>query len=335
MTSMSHRDLNTSSHSIDPTAAPSSPSSTYSPELGDLFHNLPGELRERIFASLLVRPVKWDLKHAPGCPKLTVSPPDETIRWLVGAEYPARTNRTYTCATALKRWGAHLGQPTWSDPWRSRWAPPQTNPYVCSRCFDERLRPSPRTFSLPCLCPRRGDDLNVFLVCRAWYAEAGRVFYSGNVMAFAHTRECVAFFRALSPRWKPLVTKVSLLALPPKDVVPRNAREELEMVTVTVGGEDGLREALAALRSLPALAELELDAALFREQEAVNVIREVSFPRLRSLWFVKCTIVDWLRKPETFRPFVWPQQRHRHVLESEAWKSLADRVRGREERDRG
>ncbi|KAK8041505.1 hypothetical protein PG994_014512 [Apiospora phragmitis] len=148
------------------------------------------------------------------------------------------------------------GPPLLVDPWRSRWAPPPTNPYICSTCFDRRHRPhphpAPSKFSLPCLCARRAN-LQVLLMCRRWYAEAGRVFYVRNTFAFADPRECVEFLTTLAPRWRRLISQVSLLALAARDYVPESAARELEMVQVPTEGDAGLARALALLRELPAL----------------------------------------------------------------------------------
>ncbi|KAK8079401.1 hypothetical protein PG997_007219 [Apiospora hydei] len=80
-----------STPSKDPTAAPSSPSSTSYLDLGNLFHSLPAELRERIFATLLVRSVKWALEHALHCARRTVYPAHAPIQPQFGDGYPHQT----------------------------------------------------------------------------------------------------------------------------------------------------------------------------------------------------------------------------------------------------
>ncbi|KAK6823594.1 hypothetical protein PG987_013851 [Apiospora arundinis] len=179
------------------------------------------------------------MEHKPGCQKRHIYPASHSIRPLFDF-----WDKGHTCATRKRRWGNDLdqvdGRPVWQDPWRSEWAAPQSNPYVCTECFDERLRekPFPKPHSLPCLCARR-QYLQVFLVCRQWYAEAGRAFYSRNEFAFAHPIECVDFMRTLSARWRPLISKVSLLVLAAHEGLPANWQQMLEMLQVPVEGEGG------------------------------------------------------------------------------------------------
>ncbi|KAI0871092.1 hypothetical protein GGS24DRAFT_472766 [Hypoxylon argillaceum] len=157
--------------------SPSSPPNASPPSLGTRFAGLPAELRAEILAWLLVRPVKWSATHMADCPlrspELTATPFEDIRPRMV----PSRA----TCAAAdppMRRW-RHCTRPIWRDPWRSEWAPPITNEFLCSSCWDERFRSysCPRIDSLPCLCARkrRADGFAALLVCRAWYEEGARV----------------------------------------------------------------------------------------------------------------------------------------------------------------
>ncbi|KAI5924612.1 hypothetical protein F4810DRAFT_132076 [Camillea tinctor] len=291
--------------------------------LGDRFRLLPSEVRAAVFSALLVRPVKWDTRHAPACPLLTAAHPFKDI-------HPTPTDPS-TCAYAHVRrppsaWRdvARRGEHAWVDPWRSAWAPPQRNPYVCTACYDTflRPRPMPETYSLPCLCARR-RELQVLLVCRAWYAEAGAVFYGGNTLAFADAMELVGFFAALAPRWKNRVSKVSLLSLPPYDVIPRTAREDVREIMVH---GTALKMAWDVLAQLPALSELELDAIYLTREEGVSALRGPALENLRRVTFVQGVPFAPMRAP---KEFVWPRHGCRITVEdSEFVTQVARDIRG-------
>ncbi|KAI1635262.1 hypothetical protein F4809DRAFT_465360 [Biscogniauxia mediterranea] len=301
--------------------------------LGDRFRLLPSELRASVFAQLVVAPVKWSARHndtAGGCALLAAAHPFSDVR-------PTPTGAGgYICAYQHVRgtagqWRAAQveARVAWTDPWRSAWAPAQRNAFVCAACYDEWLRPRlgtgpvPETHSLPCLCARGRRELQVLLVCRAWYAEAGAVLYGANTFAFAHPRECVGFFRALAPRWRRLVSKVSLLALAPPGVFPQTADADTREVEV-----DGraLKKAWSVLASLPALSELELDAIFLTRQDCVKVLRGPALKNLRRITFTQGMPFQPMRAP---KEFVWPRRGCRIAVEDSDFVSqVAREIKG-------
>ncbi|KAI1151078.1 hypothetical protein F4825DRAFT_451849 [Nemania diffusa] len=291
--------------------SPSCPPNASPPSLGTRFAGLPAELRAEILAWLLVRPVKWSATHMADCPlrspELTATPFEDIRPRMV----PSRA----TCAAAdppMRRW-RHCTRPIWRDPWRSEWAPPITNEFLCSSCWDERFRSysCPRIDSLPCLCARkrRADGFAALLVCRAWYEEGARVLYARNTFAFASPGECFEFVRALNPHWAALVTKVSLLALTPIRECPVSAAEESDCVLID---PKGLQEACIMLQKLPALSELELDALFLTRPDLLDVIREAPLRNLRKISFTKPMEIEPAEAP---REFVWPRRALRKMIE--------------------
>lgn len=293
--------------------------------VADRFHALPSEIRDEIFAWLLVRPVKWNCQHQPDCRRRRSIDPYEDIR-------PMFDPFKHTCASSYSyapSWRRN-NKPIWIDPWRSQWAPEQSNPYLCSLCYDHRHRPQPYpvTFSkgLPCLCARRAN-LQTLLVCRRWYEEAGRVFYSQNRFAFGHVRECWTFLDNLSDKWKLLLTKVSIIAFSPAHVNPETAEGDIKHALVPVEGGSGLLDVWRRLQQLPALSELEVDAVMLTRLEAIRVFRQPAFPNLRSIKFVQALPVS-ARK---HREFVWPRLALRkEITDSYFAEQLARGIKGRQ-----
>lgn len=293
------------------------PPTPESVRLGELFHNLPPDLRDKIFAQLLVRPTKWDVVHRPDCEKRQAMPPDASIR----PQFKHSYFPTHTCASRMRPdtdVATQLSRlPVWRDPWASRWAPVPVNPWVCTLCWNAHLRPRPfpEPFSLPCLCARHAE-LQVLMVCRRWYNEAARVFYTCNTFAFAHVRECVDFFENLTPRWARLVSRVSLRVLPAKDREPPSPGNE---VSVTIGGRRGLRRAWTLLAALPALSDLELDAVFLTKPETVAVLRRLGPQGLRRVRFTQSRPLDWKCRIEHRSPADWkfgvlvPRELHGNV----------------------
>ncbi|KAI6080275.1 hypothetical protein F4821DRAFT_251880 [Hypoxylon rubiginosum] len=303
------------------------------PTLGNRFHALLPELRDEIFAWLLVRPVKWDAEHTPTCLLRITPDPYQNI-------HPRLDTRQATCALLYEsyetaRWRRRR-KPIFVDPWRSQWAPAQGNPFLCTICYDReyRLEPFPRVVSLPCLCARR-QNLDTLLVCRRWYEEAGRVFYTRNTFAFGSAQECVDFLANLSPRWQPFVSKASLLALAPRGVYPETAAEECEKVETPTRS---LEEAWSLLGQLPGLSELELDAILLTRLDCVRVLRK---PALKSLGRISFTQAVPQQPRHVSRMLVWPRRGIRKTVEdSDFARRVARAIRGQrlewvEEKEQG
>ncbi|KAF2172103.1 hypothetical protein M409DRAFT_49851 [Zasmidium cellare ATCC 36951] len=235
------------------------------PSLADRFHALPSELRAHIFSLLLVQPVKWDISHQPTC-ILRRCDIDQTPRrpWV----HPSDSATCVYCDDpSPSRWrrDVRLGLNIWTNPWRSHWAPPQRNPYLCSQCYDlfHNPQPVPRAESLPCLCARRAN-LSTLLVCRQWYTEAATVFYSQNTFAFEHPALFTAFLTNLPPHWQSKISKLSLMAFSTHSPGAIDVDSAYADPTIHITPKRWLDVWPLLRKSLPALSTLELDSSLLR-----------------------------------------------------------------------
>jgi hypothetical protein len=292
-------------------------------QLGTRFHALPPELRAHIFSFLLVRPVKWDLRHLESCER-------STAKTVSGYTRPSHhsfavPDNLYICAecgpdTHERNWRYAFmrGFEVYVSPWRSKWAPDQTNPYLCTNCYDDRWRPRPfpQPTNLPCLCARR-TNLETRLVCRQWNKEASLVFFSENIFAFDDCISMDNFFSAIPMHWKTLITKVSLL-LPfhNDDSHPTNIAF--------------LASSLFILDKLTWLQYLELDAKLLNEELTASALLSCSIASLRNVRFViQCPLKQlwWLKmEPPTY---VWRELRGRHLLTGGFSESVARSLKAR------
>ncbi|KEQ90495.1 hypothetical protein AUEXF2481DRAFT_568424 [Aureobasidium subglaciale EXF-2481] len=276
--------------------------------LGRRFHALPSELRAYIFSFLLVRPVKWDLRHLESCEKYCA-------RTTSGYERPTHhtipgLESRYVCAscgpwTHERNWRHAFGRgfEVYVSPWRSKWAPPQGNSYICSNCYDDRMRtrPFPEPTNLPCLCARR-QSLEMRLVCRQWHDEASLVFFSENTFAFDDVVSMGHFFTAISGPWARVISKLSLLfpLWTPEDG-PSKVSEIVSFLSI--------------LNELPWLKSLELDAKLLNEESAVSALLRCQFTSLRSVSFVvQCPLQEVLWRPMKSPTNIWNELEGRIVL---------------------
>ena len=108
---------------------------TSHPTLAERFHALPGELREHVFAILLVRSPRFDLDHSAGCPASTL-PAAVEIR-------PTFSSQSHSCGLFPNAFSFLRNKPFWHDPWRSHYAPPVQHPFKCSNCCDRKTERSP------------------------------------------------------------------------------------------------------------------------------------------------------------------------------------------------
>ncbi|KAK4508235.1 hypothetical protein PRZ48_001973 [Zasmidium cellare] len=263
-------------HQIDNLQPPEPPS------LADRFHALPVELRAHVFSLLLVQPVKWDMLHQATC-ILRDCDFDQTPHppWDSGC---ASCNG---CDTRLWRRDVQLGLETWQNPWRSVWAPPRRNPYLCTQCYDTFHRPKtiPRPESLPCLCARR-QNLDVLLVCKKWYHEAATVFYTRNTFAFETPSTFVPFITTLPSQWRAKISKISLMAFHPLspgsiDVDSGYPANTPIFPKRWVGVYPLLRN------ELPALTSLELDSRLLKNPKTVKALLQLRLHNVRRISFVE------------------------------------------------
>ncbi|KAK3048584.1 hypothetical protein LTR09_010079 [Extremus antarcticus] len=274
--------------------------------LGDRFHALPAELRLHIFSFLICQPVKWNIRHKEDC--------DSEPPRLDGEAYghwpklkPAFDTCIRCCTghwhTVLPLWKRHDPiRLTWRNPWRSRWAPEVTNEFMGSDCWDEHMRPRPcpqgvksavEKDALRCLCARR-QNLEVMLVCKQWREEAGRLFYSGNVFAFEDATTFVSFVDSLPDQWRKLVTKLSVLShrpVRPNHIMSEDA--QVEHLLSYFGSSKAMSPLWSALRRLPALSYLELDALLLTRVHIVKCLLRLGLTNLRSIRFTLPRVSFW------------------------------------------
>jgi hypothetical protein len=278
-------------------------------DLGSQFHALPPELRAHIFSFLLVRPVKWDLRHLEGCERSAAN----TVSGYTRPSHHSLSDsdNIYICAecgpsTHERNWRHAFtrGFVVYVSPWRSKWAPEQTNPFLCTNCYEDRwrARPFPQLTNLPCLCARR-KNLETRLVCRQWNEEASLVFFSDNTFAFDDCDSMEIFFSAIPRQWKTAITKVSLL-LPFWE-------DDSDSTDVAL-----LAKSLFILDELTWLQYLELDAKLLNQELAASALLNCNISSLQRVRFViQCPLRGLhLRKmgPPTY---VWRELRGRHLLQ--------------------
>ncbi len=249
------------------------------------------------FSFLLVREPKWNRTHRPDCPLLTsntVSAPQmDPTDWYSHLRYGWPVHTFDTCVRCLNNHYASRAplwqrdeppRRTWTNPWRSSWAPPVTNEFMCSNCWDRDFRTNPHPNPLQdqdegwmrCLCPRR-EELQVLLVCRRWYEEAGRVFWSENVFSFEEPRISIDFVENLRYSSRDLISKIS---------ISTRHFQNVEGVGTACASRKLRKRMWAALRSLPALTHLELDGLMLAHPRTVGEMTRLGLTNLRSVRFV-------------------------------------------------
>jgi len=276
--------------------------------MGARFHALPPELRAHIFSFLLVRPVKWDLRHLDSCERSGAKTVSDYTRpshhTLEDAE------NIYVCAecgpvTHERNWRYAFtrGYEVYVSPWKSQWAPDQTNAFLCTNCYDDRwrTRPFPQPTNLPCLCARR-RNLETRLVCRQWNSEASLVLFSENTFAFDDCASMENFFSAIPRHWKTMITKVSLL-LP-------FWNDDSDSIEVAV-----LARFLSILDELTWLQYLELDAKLLNEEVTASSLLDRNIASLRGVSFVvQCPFREILSHRVEPPTYIWHEFKGRHLL---------------------
>ncbi|KAK0959151.1 hypothetical protein LTR91_021001 [Friedmanniomyces endolithicus] len=307
-------------HDLDAARTPS----TASLSLADRFHALPSELRTHIFSFLLVRPAKWDVLHGPSCEL-----PMSDFGIMLHPRYGGTPFNCQSCNPAQAfdhRWTFKGSWETLAfvSPWRSKYAPPQLNPYICTDCYDEKWRTCPQPRSLPCLCARR-SDLDVLLVCRKWHEEAGEVFYRANTFCFEDTDALAGFVAKTRPKWCRAVTRVSLMAwsngpdLSDRDDYDWEGVETLEPRTMSL-----LRQAL------PNLAYIELDARCLANVKYVRTLLRVGLMQRRVV--VHFALPARKRRaifgPEGDAEYPWPRLANRLLLRGGFPEEVARAMKG-------
>ncbi|CZT18644.1 uncharacterized protein RCC_04488 [Ramularia collo-cygni] len=279
-------------------------------DLGARFEALPTELRAHIFSTLLVRHVKWDVRHLMTCQR---SMEKTTSGYIPPSHHDLpESENIYICAecgpvTHERNWrhAFERGYKVYESPWRSTWAPPQSNPFLCTICYDERWRsrPFPEPTNLPCLCARR-KNLEVRLVCRQWNVEASEVFFSENTFAFDDSPMMGCFFSAIPQHWTALITKVSLL-------LPLWKEDDNESIPNTAT----IAASLSILDDLTWLRYLELDAKLLNKKETATALLECHISSLRQVRFVvECPYKEMYWREVEPPTYVWAELQNRHLL---------------------
>lgn len=286
------------------------------PTLGDRFHALPPELRAHIFSFLLVRPIKWDLRHHDSCP-LRSSNIDHwpTLDWL---------NRG--CVRCF-RYRDFWKVPGWDNPWRSTWAPEKRNPYMCSDCWDLHFRPP--SFPLPrrferCLCARR-EGLETLLGCRQWYGEAGHVFYSRNTFAFEDCAMFAGFVLYLPRRWENAISRVSILLAPQSQMSAAN--RDGDVFSSGWNSRKIMPHMWSYLCRLPCLSYLELDAAFLTRADSVKCMLRLGLRNTRQVNFVQ---QNHYHTYSTLHgnPLIWPQFHQPMLLVGGVAEEVARAIKG-------
>ncbi|KAK3720173.1 hypothetical protein LTR37_003997 [Vermiconidia calcicola] len=289
--------------------------STSRPTLSDRFNNLPPELRLHIFSLLLVQPVKWQIPHHLDCPLIstngslfpTLDPLGAPMRSQLRDQnnLPAVDRRT--CIRCVRSMPAQLvplwrrnqwpERETWVNPWRSQWACGVRNEFMCSDCWDGHFRAQcvedgvggawhgpkleGKKKHLRCLCARR-RDLGVLMVCRKWYEEAGRVFWTRNTFAFEDAATFTDFVSHIPVQRQEMITKVSLIAHHETWFEPSASAEEqiyaFELST-------RLQPIWSHLRLLTSLSYLEFDALFLTRTQTVHSMLRLGLPNLRRVCF--------------------------------------------------
>ena len=160
---------------------------------------------------------------------------------------------------------------------------------MCPDCWDERWRedvegvpwPKESGARLKCLCARR-EGLQVLLVCRQWYVEAGHIFYTRNTFAFESAGILTDFVHNLRPYRRLLLTKVSLMA---ESIDPQSEDATPEEEASGFESSKKLAKAWSALRTLPALTYLELDALFLTRAKTVRGMLHLGRLNVRSVCF--------------------------------------------------
>ncbi|KAI2615351.1 hypothetical protein GGR54DRAFT_650396 [Hypoxylon sp. NC1633] len=257
---------------------------------GELFNALPEDIRAKIFALVVVSPVKWEAKHKRGC---------ELGTWSI---FPGSMQPAIARGLLGKVFKGIL--PFYSF-FASRWAP-NPDPRPVQDIAISAIH------SLPCLCARR-NNLQPLLVCHKWYAEAAFVFYSQNTFAFADPNECSRFLARLRPEWKQAISSISLFSLQEISVENNElpwhplvtAEDELYDLPMKVRHRGGFGETWQLLRKLPNLSYLELDARYLTRLRLVRILRGGPLRNLRTLQF---TMTSPLVTTNLTQVFVWPRQ---------------------------
>ncbi|KAF7193129.1 hypothetical protein HII31_05563 [Pseudocercospora fuligena] len=297
--------------------------------LGDRFNALPAELRAHIFSFLLTRPVKWDVEHQPKCPRrqsdYDITPTMRSSNQCSANAYPVEW-RKGTCDM-------------FQSPWRSQWAAEQQHPYVCSVCYDHRLRagPTPTPRTLPCLCARR-QELQLLLVCKQWYQEARTVLYTQNTWAFEDDTTFTSFVPSLNPDWRNMISKVSLMSwLKDQELYPTTA-STLFMGCHGLSYDTTWEEFFqrpeytgpgiwALLRTLPALSHLELDALFLTSAQSVKCMLRLGLRGLKQVKFVR-RVEDVNNVWKSGTPTVWPAFAGRKLIVGGFAEEVARAIKG-------
>ncbi|GAB7344092.1 hypothetical protein MBLNU457_1998t1 [Dothideomycetes sp. NU457] len=240
------------------------------------FFALPGEIRNCIYRHLLVRPNKFDMYHdTMHCLRLDTAldqqGPAPTLMDLPNA-IDGISDNCASCNGGL-HFFPYVGRHDAPDfvpfvsPARSKWAPPQQNPFLCDKCYKNAVRPGthPPMDLLPCLCTRR-QNLELLLVNKEINREASAVFWDENTFAFESAEALVRFLKNISSETRDRVKHISF--------IPFQGNEGYDL-DVYLAPPKSISRCWPLLKACRGLATLELSIDFLRTKKHVLDMRGI------------------------------------------------------------
>jgi hypothetical protein len=181
---------------------------------------------------------------------------------------------------------------------------------------------------LECLCARR-TDLQVLLVCRQWYDEAGRVLWASNTFAFENARTFVDFATSLPSRWRAVLSKVSIMAYNATNTRELKPLEQFESNVSALESKKEFAPVWPALRNLPALTELQLDGAFLTQMHIALPLLRLGLVNLRKVSFLQRNISREIFADAYHAHFMNPQYAHATRLAGGLAEQVALAIKGR------
>lgn len=251
--------------------------------------------------------------HRTGCERFLREYPGPSPRWDIDPNIAS----SYWAGCAGCRIRFWKQKPIYVSPARSKWAPPQTNHYVCDNCYSERIRSRreahPSLKLLPCLCARR-QNLELLLVNKRINREAGHVFWAENWFCFERTTYLVDFLSGIRSETRSLITRVSLVI---------NARPEDDIKLTW----KMIQPCWASLRQCDGLTDLELDAILLSRFSWVSGWRNVTTRRRVTFVGHDYDMPSDRKRPS---PLIWKAIHERSLVRTVLAAALSDSMgRGR------
>ena len=160
------------------------------------------------------------------------------------------------------------------------------------------------------------------MVCRRWYEEAGRIFYSRNTFAFEDGATFTCFISNLDNRWRSMITRVSIMAFHPEDVSSSSSEEERESGWESTSK---LRPVWSLLRQLPALSYLELDTHFLNRASTVKAMLRLGLRNVRRVCF---TLHNRWNVTTCGSEWIWPEYHNARLLVGGFAEEVARAIKG-------